>query len=349
MTPSSTTVAGLATKNPVWVGSSELTMTLEGISACVDAGAGAVVAKSINESQAARDQLDIADYAFLTEDFLPVAPPEVPAGAALFNRSGLAQASLDDWVAMLESGQAYAAASGSMVIGSITAADPRAAGELARGLSEVVPAVEVNVGAPHGREAARDAVRQLTDSEAVGHLVRTVRTGLDVPLLVKLPGMASDIGGLVDAARNAGADAITLTGRFNGFVPSVHTHEPLLGSWGAYSGRWALPMSLYTVSKAFRAYDGTVPLIGTNGARTADDIVRFLLSGASAVEMVTLLWIHGPRIVTETLEELDRYLLEHRTTVSELCGKSVAAARGYTDLEPTTPRPEPWRTPSPRL
>src|SRR3954468_18308223 len=61
-------ICGLAAANPVWVGSSELTMTLDGIVACVDAGAGAVVAKSVNESAAARRQLDIADYAFVSGD-----------------------------------------------------------------------------------------------------------------------------------------------------------------------------------------------------------------------------------------------------------------------------------------
>ncbi|WP_329263192.1 hypothetical protein OG417_22605 [Actinoallomurus sp. NBC_01490] len=77
MTLLETTVGGLVTANPVWVGSSELTMTLDGLIACVDAGAGAVVAKSVNESAAARRRLDIADYAFVSG-----AGRVRPAGAA---------------------------------------------------------------------------------------------------------------------------------------------------------------------------------------------------------------------------------------------------------------------------
>lgn len=347
MSPLTTEVAGLVTKNPVWVGSSELTMSLDGIRACVDAGAGAVVAKSINETKAARDQLDIADYVYLDGDRQPVAPPLVPADASLLNRSGLAQQTLDDWLTMLEAGRSYAAAAGSMLIGSITAADAEAAGDLAHALSRVVPAVEVNVGAPHGREAAGGAVRQLTDDDAVLDLVRIVRRRVDVPLLVKLPGMASDIGALVDAARRAGADAVTLTGRFNGFLPSLDSHEPLLGSWGAYSGPWALPMSLYTVSKAFRAQGKALPLVGTNGARNADDVVRFILSGASAVEMVSALWMHGPAVLTTVIDELSDYLSAHDATVADLRGVSVASTRNYADITPVRPRPEPWRTISP--
>lgn len=349
MSALTTEVAGLTTKNPVWVGSSELTMSADGIRACVDAGAGAVVAKSINESRAARDQLDIADYAFLDGNHERVAPPQVPTAASLFNRSGLAQQSLDDWLTLLDTGQRYAAAAGSMLVGSITASDADAAGDLAHALGQVVPAVEVNVGAPHGREAAGGAVRQLTEADAVENLVRTVRRRADGPLLVKLPGMASDIGALVAAARRAGADAITLTGRFNGFLPALDTHEPVLGSWGAYAGPWALPMSLYAVSKAFRTHNGAVSLIGTNGARDAGDVVRFLLSGASAVEMVSALWIHGPDILRVVLDDLGAYLSTNGTTVADLRGTSVATAQDYADIAPIHPRPEPWRSISPVL
>ncbi len=84
-------LGGLVAANPVWVGSSELTMTLDGIVACVDAGAGAVVAKSVNESAAPRRQLDIADYAFVSGDRQVRPPGQAYLGDSLLNRSGLAQ------------------------------------------------------------------------------------------------------------------------------------------------------------------------------------------------------------------------------------------------------------------
>jgi hypothetical protein len=60
-----TRLGGFETKNAVRVGSSELTMSFEGIAACIETGAGAIVAKSVNESPAAKDQLAIADYFYL--------------------------------------------------------------------------------------------------------------------------------------------------------------------------------------------------------------------------------------------------------------------------------------------
>lgn len=337
-----TTIGGLEVKNRVWVGSSELTMTLEGIRACIDGGAGAVVVKSINESQAAQDQLNIGDYVFVDELHRPVWAADPKPTDSLFNRSGLAQTTLDDWIELLDEAQRYAAAHDSAVVGSITVAEPTEAGRIAARLSEVVPAIEINVGAPHGREA-NGAVRQLTEASAVGETMAAVRRATTKPVFLKLPSTASDLQSLALSGQEQGAEAIVFAGRYNGFIPDIDTYEPVLGSWGAYSGGWALPMSLYSVSKAFRSDHLTVPIIGTNGARSAEDVVRFLISGASAVELVTLLWMKGPAVVTTILEGIDAYLASHGLSdTGELVGCAARNARQYSEIEPLATRKEPW-------
>ncbi|RSD09376.1 dihydroorotate dehydrogenase [Amycolatopsis eburnea] len=315
-------VAGLAAANPVWVGSSELTMTLDGITACVDAGAGAVVAKSVNESAAARRQLDIADYAFVSAGGEVRAPGSGRPGDGLLNRSGLARVGLDDWLATLAAAVAHGAPRGCPVLGSITLGDPAAAARIGRALASVVPAVELNIGAPHGREAR--AVRQLTEVDGVADAVRTVRNAVGVPLFVKLPGQASDVVALARAARSAGADAVGLVGRYPGFLPDLDGGA-VLGSWGAWSSPGCLPMSLYWVGKAFQRLD--VPLIGTNGARTAKDVLRFLAAGARAVEVVTALWLGGPAALRE--------LVDGVAGVDEgFVGSALAGTREYADVPP---------------
>jgi len=338
-----TSVAGLRIKNPVWVGSSELTMDLAGILACIDSGAGAVVAKSINENPAAAKQLDIADYVFLDREHR--VQPRATANSSLFNRSGLAQASLEDWLRMLDTAGRRADRAGCTLIGSITVSTAEGAARLTRRLAEVVPVVEVNVGAPHGREAAGGAVVQLSQAEETRRLVETVRSASDVPLIVKLPAGVGDVAALAAQAQLGGADAVAMIGRFNGFVPDLETDQPVLGSWGAYGGPWALPMSLYEVSKSHRHDGVTVPIVGTNGARSADDVLRFILSGASAVELVTLLWAEGPGLVDRLLEDLAAGV-ERRgcSSIEPLIGAAAAQARRYSEIAPVVPRPEPWRS-----
>ncbi|TVT21934.1 hypothetical protein LWP59_24765 [Amycolatopsis acidiphila] len=306
-------------------------MTREGLTACIDAGAGAVVAKSVNESAAARRQLDIADYAFVSGD-----RQVRPAGSArrddgLLNRSGLAQVDLDDWLGVLAAAVEHGAARRCPVIGSITLGDATAAARIGHAMAGVVPAVELNIGAPHGREAR--AVRQLTEADAVHDAVRLVRATVDVPLFVKLPGQASDVVALAHAARSAGADAVGLVGRYPGFLPDLDGGA-VLGSWGAWGSPACLPMSLYWVSKARLALGADVPLIGTNGARTATDVLRFLASGARAVEVVTALWVEGPAVLAELVAGAGAYLAARDGGVDGFVGSALAGAREYADIPP---------------
>ncbi len=338
-----TNVAGLRFKNPIWVGSSELTMDQDGILACAEAGAGAVIAKSINENPGASKQLDIADYVFFDREYRTQSGPH--RDSSLLNRSGLAQTPIDEWLLMLDRARARAAEVDCTVIGSITVSTAEGAARLAQRLAEVVPIIELNVGAPHGREAAGGAVVQLSQADQTRALIETVRAATDVPLIVKLPGGAGDVSSMAVHSQRGGADAVAMIGRFNGFLPDIETDEPLLGSWGAYGGPWGLPMSLYEVSKTFRHEEVTVPIVGTNGARSADDVLRFILSGASAVELVALIWAEGPAVIGELLTGLERALAQRDlASLQPLIGKAAAHARRYSEIVPTGTRPEPWRS-----
>lgn len=330
-------------KNPLICASSEVTMTAEGIRAAIDAGAGAVIAKSVNEDPQAARQLAKADYLLLDDDFYEVSwgSPE-SRSASLFCRSGLAQMPLEQWLAMLAEVDAYARQKDCIVAGSITVAQPGPAAEIARKMEAAgLRWIELNLSAPHGREAS--AVRQVTAADAVRDYVRQVRSALTVPLAVKLTAQADDPLALAKIAVEEGADMLVLTGRVQGFMPDLETQKPVLGSWGAIGGRWALPASLYWVSKCRRNVSKDVPIIGTNGARNAEDVLRFLLSGASAVELASAVITEGAQIFTEMLFDLEMYCARKQVrSIGELVGKAADQALEYAEI-PEKPRERyPW-------
>jgi dihydroorotate dehydrogenase len=111
---------------------------------------------------------------------------------------------------------------------------------------------------------------------------------------------------------------------------------------GAIGGRWSLPTSLYWPSKCWLALPREVPLIGTNGARTANDIIRFLLSGARGVEFASLVLTHEPHVFTEMLEDLLDYgERKNISRLSELVGNASKSGKSYQSLHP--PRSSyPW-------
>ena len=329
-----TRLGPLTLANPVIAASSEFTMTEPGIRACVDAGAGAVVAKSVNEDPAAARQLDIAQYVLL-DDTLETRP-WASAGRAdsLFNQSGLAQTPLDEWLERLDRCDRYARSRGSMVIGSITVASPEPAAAIARAMTEVVSCVELNLSAPHGREAGNAAVRQVGHPSGVAEYTSAVRSAIDCPLIVKVTAQTEDVVALARSATEAGADIVAMIGRFQGFVPDLVTQRPVLDSWGAIGGSWALPVSLYWVSKSCLALPGQ-PIVGTNGARDGDDVIRFLLSGASAVEMASAVLMHGPAVLSEAVTRVASYLDAHGAPdVADIVGRAARAALPYAELTP---------------
>lgn len=320
----------LALENPVVAASCESTMDQAGIEGCLRAGAGAVVAKSVNESAAARRQLQAAEYVTLDDAHRVV---EWPTGSVLFNRSGLADVPLDQWLEMLRAADALARDQGAWVIGSVTIADRGPAAEILGRMSHAVRAVELNLGAPHGREAAGGGVRQLTAAMAVADYVRQARAALrpGTVLIAKL-GQADDVVAMARAAGEAGADAVAMIGRHNGFVPDLDTWNPVLGTAGAIEGAWALPLTCYWLARTARALPGA-PLLGTNGARGGEDVVRMLLSGATAVELATLLMTRGAGSLTRVISELGQYCQARGCAAADLIGVSAGRMRTYAEVE----------------
>jgi dihydroorotate dehydrogenase len=157
MTTTETRIGRTTLKNPVICGSGEHVLTEAGLRSALAAGVGAVVAKSVNETQAAKDQLYRTDYALLDGDWNRL-PWDFtgPRNATLACRSGLQTMDFDAWLDVTAWLDAEAAKTGHYVIGSIILADLNAAVDMAKQVQAAgIRILEYNVGTPYGDEAAR--------------------------------------------------------------------------------------------------------------------------------------------------------------------------------------------------
>jgi hypothetical protein len=107
-------------KNPLIAGSAEHLIEAEGVRAALRAGVGAVVVKSTNRSQAARDQLQRAEYMVLDADWRPAAwGPQAPAHACIACPSGLTPQPVRATLSMLRTpADGYAGQSSTIIAGS---------------------------------------------------------------------------------------------------------------------------------------------------------------------------------------------------------------------------------------
>jgi len=328
----------LELRNPVICGSGERTLAADDIRAAIAAGAAAVVAKSVNESAAARRQLAAAEYVAVDMRHVPVEAPAPGQAVSLHNRSGLADVDAGEWAALLAALDAEAAREGAYVIGSVVMAGVEHAAALCAGFERAgLRCVEVNLGAPHAGESPPGAIASLRGADRVSAVVAHIRAAVSIPLLVKLGGESADLQASIAAAVDAGADAVVVATRQLGFLPDPDTGRPVLGTFAAVGGGWALPLTLRHVAKARLGLGPEVDLVATNGVRSGLDVARALLAGARAVEAYTVVHLYGPEAIGRLVRELEDHLDGRGAAAADLVGEATdhtltyaeaAAARG---------------------
>ena len=307
--------------NPVVCGSGEHVMTEAGLRSALRTGAAAVVAKSVNETQAGKDQIERTDYALLDGrwnrlpwDFT------APLDATLASRSGLQTMDFEEWLEIIARLDREAAASGQYVIASIILADLDEAVAMARRIADAgVRMLEFNVGTPYGDEAT-GVVSTERAADKVAANVRAVCSAVDIPVWVKITGQSENVAALAGAARDGGADAVALMGRFLGMVPDIETQAPLLGTNLGTGGGWALPITCYWLSKSRQRLGPSAPLVGMNGARDGNDVIRMMLAGAHAVQLSTAVFTNGFGVLSEAVGTVAAYLAAHDQNAADIVG-----------------------------
>jgi dihydroorotate dehydrogenase len=332
----STTIGRITLKNPIICGSGEHVMWAAGMRRALDAGAAAVVAKSVNESQAARDQLDRADYVLLDSRWRPLPWDfDPPRESSLACRSGLTPQPFDAWLDTVAALDREARAQDAYVIASVILSGLEPAVEMARQIEAAgVRILEFNVGVPYADEAVQGAVTTERVPAKVAEQVAAIRAAVRIPVWVKITGQSERVDNLAAAARQGGADAVVLMGRFLGFVPDVETQRPVLDTNLGLGGFWSLPLVCYWLARSRAALGPEFPLIGTNGVRDGLDVVRFLLAGASAAEMSTAVLAGGFETLSSALAQLESYVAEKETSVSALIGAAADRLQRFEDLPP---------------
>jgi dihydroorotate dehydrogenase (NAD+) catalytic subunit len=230
------------------------------------------------------------------------APRMAHTGLGMLNGIGIQNPGIDSWrSAMPDPGRLPVPVWGSAVGG-----DAAEFALVAKGLTAAgVAAVEVNLSCPN-LEAGTMFALETGPSAAVVGAVRSV-TGL--PVGAKLSPNSENIVAVARAVADAGADFVVLTNTVWGMGIDLETRRPKLsGVVGGYSGRPIKPISLRCVWEVASALD--IPIVGCGGVRTGEDVVEYVLAGASAVAMGTV-HLAEPRAGKRILNELSTWCRRH--------------------------------------
>jgi dihydroorotate dehydrogenase (NAD+) catalytic subunit len=178
-----------------------------------------------------------------------------------------------------------------------------------------VSAIELNLSCPN----VSGGIDFGTNAESCRSVVAAARAATDVPILAKLTPNVTKIADIAKGAADGGADAVCLINTVLGIAINWRTQKPILGNgMGGLSGPAIKPIALRCVHQVANAVD--IPIIGIGGIANIDDVMEFLVTGASAIQIGTANY-YDPTISTRLIDQLP-------DAVSELGHKSVAKCIG---------------------
>jgi dihydroorotate dehydrogenase (NAD+) catalytic subunit len=161
-----------------------------------------------------------------------------------------------------------------------------------------IAAVELNISCPN----VSGGVDFGTDAGSCERLVADCVHATSTPIIAKLTPNVTSIAAIAKGAEAGGADAISLINTLQGMAIDWRRRRPMLGNvLGGLSGPAIKPIALRAVYQAAQAV--STPLIGIGGIATIDDVMEFLVAGASAVQLGTVNF-YNPQASMEVLDAL---------------------------------------------
>ena len=143
-------------------------------------------------------------------------------------------------------------------------------------------ALELNLSCPN----VAGGMDFATNPEMTRRIVAGVRSVCPLPIIAKLTPNVTSVVPIAQAAADGGADAVSLINTFIGMAIDWRRRRPILGNvTGGLSGPAIKPLALRLVWQVARSVQ--VPVIGVGGIATIDDVMEFLIAGASAVQIGT--------------------------------------------------------------
>lgn len=176
--------------------------------------------------------------------------------------------------------------------------------EMAEILSDTdVAMIEMNISCPNVKHGG---LAFGTDANVVNDLTRQVKKHCKKPLIVKLSPNVTSITDIAKAAEDGGADSLSLINTLLGMAIDINTKKPILANnMGGLSGPAVKPVAVRMVYQVKQAVN--IPIIGMGGIMSGNDVIEFMIAGASLTALGTGLFVN-PSMIIPVKQQIDDYM-----------------------------------------
>lgn len=300
---------GLKLKNPIMVAAGPLTANGEMLRQAVEAGAGAVVTKTI-----------------VNEIRPKVRPRWAVLGEGMQNIELYTELSLEAWEHEIH----FAKKHGAIVIANILAHTPSEMADIARRVEKYgADAIELGVACPHG-----EGLEGLfSDPAQLYAFTKSVVQRVSIPVMVKLSPNVTNMAKMARAAEQAGASAVSAIDTVRAIIGvDIEAGKPLLSTYGGYSGPPVRPIGLAAVALISQAVK--IPVCGIGGISNSHHVLEYMMLGASTVQLCTSLILNGLDSLGRIIHDLEVWLTEHGlTNFAQIRGKALPSLKSFEEIK----------------
>jgi dihydroorotate dehydrogenase (fumarate) len=312
---------GLQLLNPFIAGASPLTMRTDSLKRLEDAGAAAVVLPTLFEEHMQGEQLSI-------NNSVDIPAQSFAESLSYFFDYDKPLAGSHDYLESIQKAKTHI---GIPVIASLNCLTMRAWKKYSAEIESAgADALELDF--------FYVAVDALESGETIERrdveIIREVRNTIHIPVTVKLTPFHTSLAHFARELATAGANGLVLLHRF--YEPDIDIEELELVSDLEPSN----PRELLLRLRWLAIISGQVncSLAAMGGVHTAVDVLKAIMAGANAVQIVSALVSHGPEYIRKLTEEISRWMEEHEyESLGQMCGSMnisrcpdpVALSRGH--------------------
>lgn len=184
---------------------------------------------------------------------------------------------------------------------------------------EGIAGIEVNISCPNVKQGGIAFGQDLKSAQSVVSLVR--KKVKNKTLIIKLSPNVTDISDFAYLCQEEGADSVSLINTFKAIAIDIHKEKPLLANTiGGLSGPAIKPIALRMVYDCAKRLK--IPIIAMGGVADYEDVIQFLMAGATAVAIGTANLIN-PYASVKILDDFVEYCSKKYDSINEIIGKAL--------------------------